>query len=168
MSSYDVIVTFNARKHSVRYWPDGNGRFYQGYATSLAQLKRNIAKHFATHDLHLYIVSSTKQRMLTTDTQLRNHLDRLPNGTTTLYISALQRRTPDSSPKHHKLSRPSKHTLRQAPTLAPSTSPKHAPINRSTSKTSRTSKTSNPTSTSAHSTPKFSPNARITWVPLVL
>lgn len=162
MSSYDVTVTFNARKHSVRYWPAGNGRFYQGYATSLAQLKRNIAKHFATHDLDLYIVSGTKKCVLTTDTQLRNHIDRLPNATTTLYISALQRKSTVSSPKQQKLSRPSKHTLRQAPTLPLSKSPKQAAINH------RTSKTSSPIKTSPKSTSRLSPKTRITWVPVVI
>ena len=162
MSSYDVTVTFNARKHSVRYWPGGNGRFYQGYATSLAQLKRNIAKHYATHDLDLYIVSGANKRVLTTDTQLRNHLDRLPSGTTTLYISALQRKSTVSSPKQQKLSRPSKHTLRQTPTPLPSKSPKHAPINH------RNSKTSSPTKAFPKSASKLSPKTRITWVPIVI
>ena len=162
MSSYDVTVTFNARKHSVRYWPEGNGRFYQGYATSLAQLKRNVAKHFGTHDLDLYVVSGTNKRVLTTDTQLRNHLDRLPNAATTLYISALQRKTNLSSPKQQKLSRPSKHTLRQAPTPAPSKSPKYAAVNH------RTSKTSTPTKASPKSTSKLTPKTRITWVPVVI
>ena len=80
MSYHTVSASFHGRKHSVLYWADGNGIFFEGFVTSLAQLRRSLAKHFGVRDLDLYVVSDLRKRPITTDRHMRQELERLPTG----------------------------------------------------------------------------------------
>ena len=79
---YHINTTLAAdgAMHQSDYWPDGNGYDYPGYVTSMEQLRSELGDNLSTSKLRLYIITSSGDtKTLTTDDELKQAVESLPD-----------------------------------------------------------------------------------------
>lgn len=75
---YYIKATLSGAFFSVRYYPDGEGRHYDGYVTDYRQLKDALHRHLGVRALKLSYVADGLQHFISSDAHLRRSVHNLP------------------------------------------------------------------------------------------
>ena len=175
MAYHTISVTYQGRKHSIRYWADGHGMVYPGYATSLVEVRRVVSKHFGVRAFDLFAVTDNKKRLIATEQHLLQQIKRLTKRSA-VHLVAIERKhmVRDNKQAVSTLSRPVSaraatlpHSLpKQASAPAPVVAlPPHKTAVAPAKKTKKVPQEVN--RKVAVKTGERSPRTRITWVPVV-